>query len=205
MFIEIQAKIKSSSRTHFTLIELLIVIAIIAILASMLLPALKNARQKAKQIHCVSNLKQCGYGAASYIGDYKGCFMPSRYGGDVVTRWYFVLYPYLSDKPLQSLNEGIYRCPVRADDLSFSYAVSSAVSNNGWAKKCSEIRNASKVAFLIDAPYFEWWTNVPEETMTWQGGYSKRHSGSDLLFIDGHAAWVKDAATARNNGEIVNP
>ncbi len=92
-------------KKFFTLIELLIVIAIIAILAGMLLPALNKARQKAQTIQCISNLSQMGKAIVMYQMDYQE-YLPCGYTGEgsPERRWFREIFPYVGSAK-------VYSCP----------------------------------------------------------------------------------------------
>ncbi|MES2460153.1 MAG: DUF1559 domain-containing protein [Armatimonadota bacterium] len=99
------------STSGFTLIELLVVIAIIAILAAILFPVFAQAREKARQTACLSNLKQMGNGVMMYTQDYDETLPvhAGDYGNflstlDTQPNWGKGIYPYVK-------NDKIFKCP----------------------------------------------------------------------------------------------
>jgi prepilin-type N-terminal cleavage/methylation domain-containing protein/prepilin-type processing-associated H-X9-DG protein len=106
-------------RNGFTLIELLVVIAIIAILAAILFPVFAQAREKARQTVCASNLKQLGIAQQMYLQDFDEQFfvrprdnsIPNRYWQE--DWWPFLLIPYIKMKPsdIQGARDNFFSCP----------------------------------------------------------------------------------------------
>ncbi len=151
-------------KVKFTLIELLVVIAIIAILASMLLPALNQAREKAKAISCMSNLKQLGTAVAMYGNDYQAYF-PGRCNSG--TTFYSNMETYTGiPRITRNKKPSIYTCPsdkfrIMKGNFSSSYGQNYYMrwdrilegGTKGYMWRSSTIRKPSKMCYLIDSQY----------------------------------------------------
>lgn len=113
-------------RRGFTLIELLVVVAIIAILASLLFPALKQAKQQALQTACASNLRQVGQTIFAYAGDWDGFMPPSgniswAYWTHTLNKGGYLSASFSAYNPQNGwAASGILVCPVAARHRTFS-------------------------------------------------------------------------------------
>ena len=186
----------------FTLIELLVVVAIIAILAAMLLPALNQARTKAKTAGCLSIVKQHTFGIQSYMGDTgftpasnviimgASFSYPPDYSGVNRLFWFYQIHPYGSRKktvlcPSSNSKDATY------GNYGCSLSSTSVRNNNGWGIAEARIIQPSRKIATYD---------IGLSAVTYSNATNLTSNGTSVFLPGGYPEYYTTAKGAAVTG-----
>ncbi len=198
-------------RRGFTLIELIVVIAIIAILAAILFPVFAQAREKARAISCLSNMKQIGLGMRMYSEDYderaggvSTWFCPSQdpevppQQGEGSWQALSLYYPYIK-------NSQIYRCPDQPSLTDYGQLVWNPMNGNLYNYFCTNTSPiplldmvgenskgpAGTIIIAEASNVWLWdWGDQNGASSLWPRLCAPHDGGLNCAFVDGHAKWM---------------
>jgi prepilin-type N-terminal cleavage/methylation domain-containing protein/prepilin-type processing-associated H-X9-DG protein len=202
--IRIELRLRYEMRDAFTLIELLVVIAIIAILAALLLPALSGAKQRAKNVECINNLRQWGIATHLFVTDNED-YLPrngSSGGNSVAYGWYQELPPVLSmipyhdtpwhDNPAIDPGHIIWICPANSKRSNgnnlFHYCLSDDV-NPDLTNPSDPLNGRARVSVFAKPTNVPWLFDNGKVGAT--GSQDNAHPtlhmrGANFVFLDAH-------------------
>lgn len=203
--------------SSFTLIELLVVIAIIAILAALLMPGLKSAREQAKSVQCINNLRNVGQALVIYAGESDGKLPPRFDSNDPVIYWTYKLRAtygqavakYIWD--VKEINPALVCAKnphvTNLGGVNALYCYNATIEKSG--KRLDSIRNTAAVILAMDAGpgdapgkprLYVYADTTGDVTSAQQATY---HFGKiDVVYADGHAARI---ATNDMNSATLTP
>ncbi len=188
----------------FTLVEMVVVVAILLILAGMLLPVLEHALGKAEGVSCLSNIRNLALAARLYAGDYDGQIIPARVddsGGSLGICWDVTIQPYVGNAqllicPSDETPAAAAGCISYPHSYGINFALAFVGGYNASSLRLYEIEDPTRTIlfFGLDGRFRSFGADYTADGFE-RFAVNRHGEGANCAFVDGHAKWLRPEAT----------